>query len=406
MSDESLAWSVPERTIIDTIGDLLDDEQDGVLATIVSVEGNAYRRPGAKMVFTPDGAGVGSITAGCLEDEVLALASEVIEEGRPRVETYNLIEDDDVWGLGVGCNGIINVLLEPIHESLRPLVEATRAGENVAVLTVLPDEAEKQKPIAKENAVDGQQDSDDTENLSAGHHGYIHPDGTFDIETGSVLDGAADSLADPASDLLERGKSSVVEVETTDGPIKVFVDGIQSSPSLVVFGTGHDVAPVVELARKNDFRVTVVGFRGANATNDRFPHADDVQSASPSDLQNVCEFDDDTYAVVMTHNFVDDRIAVAELLEMPVPYIGLMGPQDRFEEILEAFADEGRTFDDGELDRLYTPIGLDLGGGSPYQIAHSIIAEVLAVANDRTPQHLSERKGPIHDRISVVSEND
>jgi len=161
------------------------------------------------------------------------------------------------------------------------------------------------------------------------------------------------------------------------------------------------VGPVTELAAKNDFRVTVVGFRGAVDLAERFPAADRTLTTSPGTLTEDVDLGADTHAVVMTHNFVDDRLTVEALLDASVPYIGLMGPRERFDQMLDAFAEEGRTFDGDDLSALFTPVGLDLGGGSPYQIAHSIVAEVLAVANDRTPRHLKTREGPIHDRVDV-----
>jgi xanthine dehydrogenase accessory factor len=172
----------------------------------------------------------------------------------------------------------------------------------------------------------------------------------------------------------------------------------------VVFGGGHDVAPVVELASQVDFRVTVVTFRGAAAKADRFPAADRVLSTSPADIREAVGFDADTYAVLMTHNFVDDRLALDELLATPVEYVGLMGPRKRFREMREAFDEEGRSFSDAELARIYTPAGLDLGGGTPYHIAQSIVAEVTAVHHGREPKHLKEREGPIHDRADATPE--
>jgi xanthine dehydrogenase accessory factor len=148
----------------------------------------------------------------------------------------------------------------------------------------------------------------------------------------------------------------------------------------------------------------VVGFRGAAAKRERFPAAEAVRSTSPARLTEAYDFDEGTYVVVATHNFVDDRLAVEALLDTPVPYIGLMGPRERFEEMLEEFAAEGTEFTDDQLDRLYTPVGLDLGGGSPYGIALSIVAEVLAVANDREPKHLRAREGTIHDRVRLSAD--
>src|SRR6056297_1949731 len=123
-------WSVPETEVLTSIRTLLDEGREAVVATVVDVEGSAYRRPGAKMLVEEGGEGLGHITAGCLEDEVFELTAEVLAAGEPRIETYDLMNDDeDVWGLGVGCNGIIEILLEPLDESYRPAVEAFEAGE-------------------------------------------------------------------------------------------------------------------------------------------------------------------------------------------------------------------------------------------------------------------------------------
>lgn len=374
-------WSLPETDVFDRIRTTLDDGAAAVLATVIAVEGSAYRRPGAKMLIRPDGGGAGSITAGCLEDEVRELAADVLADDGPRVETWDLTGDDDVWGLGIGCNGVITVLLEPLDESYRPVVDARRADDAIGVATV----------VRTETDVD----------TSVGDRAYYLPDGGFAGDADLPAQ-AIDELADPMATLAATGESETLTVETDEGCIDVFVDGVRSPPELVVFGSGHDVGPVVELATRVDFRTTVVTFRGGRADDDRFPRADAVISASPRELSTLREWDAETYAVVMTHNFLDDRLALEQLLETPIEYIGLMGPEKRFEEMREDFAEEGRTVTDADLERIYTPIGLSLGGDAPYQIAFSIVAELLAVAHDRTPRHLSRRTGPIHDRTTLT----
>jgi xanthine dehydrogenase accessory factor len=380
-------WSVPETEVMDAIGAGIDDRQ-AVLATIVAVEGSAYRRPGAKMVVADSGDGIGSITAGCLEDEVLALAEQVLADGEPRVEQFDLTGDDDVWGLGVGCNGVIDILLEPLDERYRPVVDAYERGTDVSVLTVLGDTGD---------------------HLHPGEHALAFPtsdtsDGDLSFEAADWPDWVLADLSEPASRLLAADKSDIITLEREGETVDVFVDSVTAPPRLVVFGSGHDVAPVASLAKQVDFRVTVATFRGATADDERFPAADRVLSTSPARIRDALSFDEDTYAVVMTHNFVDDRIALDELLATPVEYIGLMGPRKRFEEMQEDFAEEGRTFSQGELDRVYTPAGLDLGGGTPFHIAQSIVAEVTAVHYDREPRHLTDRKGPIHERPEVEAD--
>ena len=378
-------WSVPETEIIDAARSAINDGRGAVLATVVDVEGSAYRRPGAKMIVPKDGVGVGSITAGCLEDEMLALAREVLADGHARVETYDLTGDDSAWGLGIGCNGVIDVLIEPLGEDYRPAIEATTAGERLAVCTVL-ESADPDLVVGDRAYYDGDDESQGTNGDGFDAVGWPDP--------------LAEELRGPATELAKGGRAGTFTVETSRGDVTVFVDGFSPSPELVVLGTGHDVSPVVELAKNNNFRVTVIGFRGATAVPERFPRADQVRSTSPTTIRDAHDFGEDTYVVVMTHNFVDDRLALDELLATPVS-IGLMGPRKRFAEMRVAFEEEGRTFNTEELERIYTPAGLDLGSTTPYQIAHSIVAEALAVHNDRTPQHLKAREGPIHDRVEI-----
>jgi xanthine dehydrogenase accessory factor len=375
-------WSVPETEVMRAIEVVLG-ERPAVLATVVGVEGSAYRRPGAKMLITDDSDGFGSITAGCLEDEVLALATEVREDGRPRLERFDLTGEDDVWGLGVGCNGVVDILLEPLEESYRAVTDAYERGEDVSVVTVLDS---------------------DVEVVSRGDRTFGYPtDQSTEVtfEDADLPTAVLDELGTPAGRLLDAGKSDAVTLPVGEEQVDVFVDSVTAPPELVVFGGGHDVEPVTDLAAQADFRVTVVTFRGGTADEERFPAANRVVSTSPVDVREVLDIDRDTYAVLMTHNFVDDRLALDELLSTPTEYVGLMGPRDRFEEMQDEFAAEGRTFTEAELDRIYTPAGLDLGGGTPLHIAQSIVAEVLAVHHDREPKHLSERTGPIHERSPV-----
>jgi xanthine dehydrogenase accessory factor len=372
-------WSVPESEVLNSIRETLDGEGRGVLATIIDVEGSAYRRPGAKMVIPEGGDGVGHITAGCLEDEVHKLASDVLDAGEARVETYDLRpgSETDVWGLGVGCNGVLDILIEPIDEGFRPVVDAVADDRDVGVATVV--------------------DAPDSDVV--GRRAYYHPESeTF--EATALPDDVAAAVRGAVEDLTEQGKSNTVTV----GDVTVFVDGIAAPADLVLVGSGNDAGPLSELGKRAGFRVTVVGFRGVTATEERFPAADRVESTSPARIREAVDFDGDTYVVVATHNFVDDRIAVDELLSTPVPYVGLMGPRKRFEEMREDFREEGREFSADELDRLYTPVGLDLGGGSPHQIALSIVGEVMAVENGREPRHLKDREGTIHERVELSTD--
>ena len=369
-------WGISEVDIYRRIAELLADDREAALATIVSVDGSAYRRPGAKMLVAADGDSYGLITAGCIEDEVRELVEAVLGAGEPHVETYDLMEDDDIWGLGLGCNGIIDVLVEPISTDFATLIDAVSMRRPIGQLTIVG------------------------ESEAIGARAYFQ-DGEWIAVDDAIPDWVLEEVAGATKTLIAEDKAETITVEAGDTTMQVFIEGIQPAPRLLVLGSGPDVGPLVELGRKNGYDVGVVSFRGAVDIEARFPVANSHYSTKPAMLSDEVPLDGQTYAVVMTHNFLDDRIAMGELLDADVPYIGLMGPRKRFAEMSEDFAAEGRHFSEEEMSRIFTPVGLDLGSGSPYGIATSVIAEVMAVASGRTPQHLKTREGPIHDRASL-----
>lgn len=360
-------WVVPTHELVDSIGTLVDSDEQGTLITVLSVDGSAYRRPGAKMLLTEDGTQVGSVTAGCLESQFVDIATSVLESERPRVETFDLTGEGDTWGLGVGCNGVVTFLFEPLTDAYAPVGAAIAADESLALVAALGD------------------DDDVTV------RGVFTASNGFETSFRDLPGETLDELRPQLHNALENGTADFYDT----GDERVFVDGVVPPPRLLVFGDGTDVQPLVEAGTKNGFRVDVVSFRGASNASERFAGAHAVHTVSAPEVATALALDSDTYAVVMSHNFVDDSLAFQALLDSPVPYIGLLGPRDRFEEML---ADLDLVLSEGDRQRIYTPVGIDLGGGTPYQIAHSIVAEVLAVHNGREVGHLSDREGPIHDR--------
>lgn len=365
--DEHTAdWAAPERAVRERARACLDSGVPAVLATVVAVDGRAYRRPGARMVVAPGSGGTGSVTAGCLADSLVGLAEDVLAAGRARVERFDL-RDGSEWGLGVDCDGVVDVLLEPLGESHRPLVASARElGEGRTCAVVV-------------------ESSDDR--VRVGDRWVVGRESTGGIPP-QVVEAVPDDL----------DGTTTVRVETGGATVTVFAERVTPAPRLVVVGSHADVRPVVELGRSAGFRVWVVGFRGGRATSDRFPRADRVVSTSPRDLRAAVDFGADDSVVLMTHNVVDDRLALGELLATSVEYIGVMGTPDRFERLCDGLASDGVAVGDAERERIYAPVGLDLGGGSPTQVAHSIVSEVLAVRNGRSGGHLRSSDGPIHSR--------
>jgi xanthine dehydrogenase accessory factor len=385
------SWSASSLSVRETLRERLG-ASDAAVATVTGVEGSAYRRPGAKRVLGGSGGeaeseseqagsgseAVGAITAGCLEGPVANLAEQALDSG-PLRETFDLTGEDDSWGFGLGCNGVIDVLVEPADESFRAALDPLAAGERVALLTVVGGAASGES-IGARNLVD---ESGEVEGANS------RP---------CLPDDVIAEARDRAVEFAATGRSDTLDVETDRGTVEVFVDGLEPAPKLLVFGHGGDVRPVARLARDAGFRVTVATARGARADAEQFPAAHEVVATRPSDLAEVVSRPADTYAVLMSHNFVDDRLALEALLESELAYIGLMGPRKRFEELREAVAADGVELSAADRERISTPIGLDLGGGEPVQIALSIVGEALAVSNDRDGGRLTHSEGPIHPR--------
>jgi xanthine dehydrogenase accessory factor len=376
--DRDDPWSVTDRGIHDELRSLRQAGETAAVATVVGVEGSAYRRPGAKLVAPAGEDALGAITAGCLEGPVAKLAADARTDGTVTVETFDLM-DDEAWGLGLGCNGVIDVLVEPLDDSIDPLLDALEARESATLLTVV--------------------DSED-DDVPVGARTVVTDDGASDpTDRAAIPAEAVDELRDAAVNARESGSNGTFTVERAAGDIEVFVDGVEPAPELLLFGAQNDVHAIARLAAEAGFRVTVASPRGARASSEDFPNAHRVVGTHPDELAAAVVDDERTYAVLLSHNLVDDRLGLETLLDdTEVPYIGLMGPRKRFDDLRENAREDGRTFTQADLDRVSTPVGLDLGDGSPMGIALSIVGEAVAVANDADGGRLKDRTGKIHPR--------
>ncbi|MFP4590402.1 MAG: XdhC family protein [Halobacteriales archaeon] len=363
-------WGVPTMELYRRLRATLESDRPAAVATVVDVEGSAYRRPGAKMVIDPEGDSVGGITAGCLEGPLRDLAESAIAAGSPALRTFDLTEGGE-FDVGLGCNGVVTVLVEPLDASWEAIASTYLDGHPATVVTALEGPG-----------------------VARGDRSLVDPDGEMrPVEGRERLPSAVEArLADVPGDAGSHRRA----VETDDGNVEVFIDHIEPPTRLVVFGAQPDVRPVTRLARDVGLHVTVATARGGRADPEAFPAAHAVVTTHPDDLDEVVGPRD--HVVVMSHNYVDDLLALERLLETDVPYIGLMGPRKRFEELRDDLAEAGVSLE-GDRERLSTPVGLDLGGGEPVQVALSIVAEVVAVNNGRDGGRLRDRAGPIHGRV-------
>lgn len=343
---------------------------EAALVTIIGVKGSTYRREGAKLVVPRDGEPVGNISGGCLEGEVTDAAREVLDSSVPRTVTYDLTADDEVvWGWGLGCNGVVEVFIEPAGVAAR-FAEAMRRAH------------EDERALALVTIVDGER---------AGARVAVGPDGSAQ---GSLGDASLDEAArTAAAEALGERRSRVVEL-----PDRAFVEVLEPALHLVVCGAGHDAIPLVEFGARLGWKVEVLDDRKAFLDPDRFPGAASRIDTEPTDAATAVRVDERTHVVVMSHNFLRDRDYLRAFLPTPASYIGMLGPKARLERLLAELRDDGFTPQADDLARVHGPAGLDIGAEGPEEIAWSIVAEILAVRRASTAGFLRDRSGPIHPR--------
>jgi xanthine/CO dehydrogenase XdhC/CoxF family maturation factor len=330
---------------------------------VVRIVGSAYRRPGAKLLIPEAGDGLGGVSGGCLEGDVREVALEVLASGRPRLLRYDT-GADDVWALGLGCNGQVEIFVQPAS-----------AGPLAAVAEPWRRRLAGEEPFAVATVVAG----DDAELGAA----LLVAEGAT---TGTLSPEAfADEVALRAGARLAEGRCGIDEVA---GRL-VFFEVLEPPRHLLVCGAGDDAMPLVAYAAAAGFRVTLIDHRRGLLEPSRFPAAARTLLARPEDAELALPPAGRSLAVVKTHSLAHDREWARRLLAAGVPYVGLLGPRARGEEIRRALGA-------AEDPRIFGPVGLDLGADGPRQVAIAIVAELLAVVAGRTPRHLCERREAIH----------
>ena len=360
-----------------------------VLATVVHVCGSAYRGPGAHLLITSEGEVIGTLSGGCVEGDVVENARRGRETGEPMLLTYDSTADDDIlWGTGLGCRGVTDLLLERFPATGSP---------DYARLLGAPGPAREPAVVATLFRVDGRLPPPPIQRL------VLHPNGACQD---NVRDPAVrDRMRSDAGEELARLRAGAVPapararaVDHRAARAQVLLEGLQPPLALVIFGAGPDAVPLVRLGCELGWQVTVADHRPDFAQPERLPGAHAVLDARPADaLEQVC-LDRRTAVVVMTHNYLQDLEVVRQLAGAPVEYVGLLGTRDRTDRLLAQLREEGAEPPAGWMGQFFSPAGLDLGGESAEEIALSIAAEIQTVMRARPGTHLGDRDGPIHPR--------
>lgn len=368
--------------VLAAIESLRERGEKMALATIVAVRGSTYRRPGARLLVPEAGELIGNISGGCLENDVADVARIVMHEGMARVVSFDLTADDEaVWGWGLGCNGAIELFVEP----------ADKAAEVAGALRMA---LEEERPISMVTVLDCS-----VPGVEQGDRMLVRPDGSTERSFGDAALDAASTEA--ALELLSLERSEIRTLPGTTGEAKAFVEVLEPPLRLLICGAGHDAAPLVRAADGLGWRPIVADDRAEFLNRERFPEAAGfVKLERPDDVANVAPIDERTYVVVMTHNFLRDKDYVRSLIGSPVRFIAMLGPGARTQRLLTELRHEGVPIGDDVLARLHGPAGLDVGAEGPEEIAAAIVAEIVAVKRGREGGFLKHRPGPIHDRES------
>jgi len=350
------------------------------LATVVLVEGSSYRRAGARMLVTEDGQLTGAISGGCLEGDALRKARLAMAQSKPMLVTYDTTDDDDAkFGVGLGCNGIIHILIEPISS------ESENQPINLFKLFL-----SKREPVVLITL------------FSLNNRQATQPGTcllmTADEHTQGAIpdDDIKDALLSDAKDVLKNG-NSVTKTYVYGNGYTCFIELLQPAVSLVIFGAGNDAIPVVQLASVLGWHVTLVDGRANYAVPERFPLAKKIIIAKPDQALSQITFDERTVVVLMTHNYNYDMAMLRRILPLQLPYAASLGPKKRLQRMLDELREEGMDITTEQLKSIYGPAGIDIGSENSDEIALSIIAEIQAVLSKRTVNSLRD-KTAVHKR--------
>jgi len=364
------------QEVLAAIAAMAERNEPMALATIVATRGSTYRRAGARYLVPATGEPIGNLSGGCLEDDVARAGREAMASGEPRLMTFDMTADgEEVWGYGLGCNGAIDVFIEP-------------GGMAVETASAFHAAIEENRPAALVTVIEAA----DPEVL-LGARLLFEPDGSARGGISASLDEAARRLADEA---IATGQSQIVRLGDS---ARAFVEVARPPLRLVICGAGHDVIPLVRQASALGWRVVVADVRRNLLNHERFLQANSFVDAAPRDAAQAIGPDRQTAVLLMSHNYLRDGEYLRSFAQAGIArlaYLGVLGPRGRSARLLRELAADGMTLSDADRSRLHSPAGLDLGAEEPEEVAAALVAEVLAVERGHTGRPLRETSGPIH----------
>ena len=368
------------KGLLEILASLDSLKEPAALATLVRVKGSSYRRPGARMVFGSQGAQTGVISAGCLETDLQARLDSVLSSGQPQVAAFDMGNDLDlVWGTGMGCQGRADVLLEAVQPGATTpwlrhcanLLEKRRSG---ALATVFATRGE-------------------TGPVQIGDRFLFETEGPGLPPTPGPFAEALDLVLRQA---LASGSANTSTLPCGVGEVDLLLEPILPPYALWIYGAGEHARPLARLAKELGWFLGILDHRSALATAERFPEADRIVVGHPPASLAGLPFDGRSAALVVSHVYEKDRMALESLIRQPLGYLGLQGNRTRCARLLQDLLDAGLVLSEVQRQMIHFPAGLDLGAESPEVIALSMLAEVQAALAGHGGGSLRDRLGSIH----------
>jgi xanthine dehydrogenase accessory factor len=370
------------KAIIDTY-DAIDKEKiKAALATVVRVEGSSYRRTGARMLVMDDGVWVGGISGGCLEGDALKRARFAISRSESTLITYDTTEDDEHQiGVGLGCNGIIDVLFTPIDynseknpvEILKSCMQSRRKTHILITITGL-----KNINLA---------------HLKAGVViEYLDLESLSHIQEKEIIK----KIYEAVENQILIGKSAPIKIDLEQGgKLAFFIELLPPEIHLVLMGNQYDVYPLTRLSKEMGWKVTIVA-NPLKVNNKISKMADEI--VLPENFMDIL-FDNHTAVILMSHDYKTDKNNLPKAITTDASFIGMLGPRVRSEKIFKELSEEGISISETDFQRIHAPVGLDIGAVSPEEIALSLLSEIRASLSNRDGHFLRLRQSTIHERV-------
>ncbi|MFO8145786.1 MAG: XdhC family protein [Gillisia sp.] len=369
-------------TIISKYEHLKEQDLQCVLATVVHVGGSSYRRAGARMLVDEFGNITGAISGGCLEGDAMRKALHALHQQKNKLVTYDTSDEDDaVIGAQLGCNGIIQVLFEPLtyEDEFNPcelLKKAINQKKSLAFVVQFNLNKSKDQPGTK----------------------LVIPE-TSEVFGGKPEEELFNPILEQARLTMKNNRPHFAEYLIGEETQHIFIQNYHPPVKLILVGAGNDAQILAQQADLLGWDVVVTDGRPTHANKGRFTSSCQIIVSKPEQTLENIEIDHRSCFVLMSHNYNYD-LAVLKLLlaEKMIPYIGILGPLKKYQRMLTDLEEEGFYLKKKDMYNIYAPVGLEIGAETPAEIGLSILAEIQSVLTGKNARSLREKSSPIHEK--------